>query len=192
MNLSRLMATRMSMRDWLPQFGDDDVMPGTLPDPTFDGILPGETVSSIQNRLFEMESLWGLAQFAEEFAAFYPIVFPHDDFDGDGRENFSEWVRGTDVLNRDVLWQGFTRNLVAPGVSDVVLTFARRKDLWDWRLVVSVSDDLDTWDRMESQVEMVGAPVDNGDGFTETVTYRLHSAAALSPHKFLRVDAVPK
>ena len=62
----------------------------------------------------------------------------------------------------------------------------------DWRLRVAVSDDMTTWDHTETQVDMVGTPVANGDGFTETVTYRLTNAAALASRKFLRVEAAPK
>jgi hypothetical protein len=91
-----------------------------------------------------------------------------------------------------VLWQDFTRTVIAPGQVEARLTFVRRKGIAHWDLQVLVSDDMETWDRSGAQVELLGLPMDNGDGFTETVTYRLTDAAALSKRKFLRVEAAPK
>ena len=191
-NLSRLVATAVPMRDWMPQFRGAEVMFGTLPDPTFDGLLPDAS----GNRINQIASLWGMAQYAEEFGDYLKFMTgtddPAADPDGDGRNNFAEWLVLSDPIEPDTVWQEFTRNVIAPGKNEVRLTFARRKDLRDWKVRVAVSDDQVVWDRTESQIEMVGVPVDNGDGFTETVTYRLKDAAALAKRKFMRVEAAPK
>lgn len=191
-NLSRLVATAVPMRDWMPEFRDREVMYGTLPDPTLDGVLPDRT----GNRVYQMASIWGMAQYAEEFGDFLYFMTgtddPSGDSDGDGRDNFSEWLALSDPITPDTVWQEFTHDVIAPGQNEVQLTFSRRKDLRDWKLQVAVSDDLAAWDHTENQVEMVGTPEDNGDGFTETVTYRLTNAAALASRKFMRVEAAPK
>ncbi|MCF7675508.1 MAG: choice-of-anchor D domain-containing protein, partial [Akkermansiaceae bacterium] len=195
-NLSRLMATSVSARDWLPDLRGDDVVPGTLPDPTLDGILPGMRGGEFDSGIYQMGRMWGMAQYAEELGEWLQWVThqgdPGEDPDNDGRDNFAEWLAYTNALTSDTVWQELTHDVIAPGQKEVRLTFVRRKDLRDWKLRVAVSDDMATWDRTESQIEMVGTPVDNGDGFTETVTYRLKDASALSSRKFLKVEAVPK
>jgi hypothetical protein len=195
-NLSRLMVTKRPLRDWLPEFRGEDAVSGTVPDPTFDGILPDLTGAEVTDRIYQIGALWGMSQYAEEFGDYLRFMTgtddPSGDSDGDGRNNFAEWLALSDPITPDTVWQDFTRNVIAPGKNEVRLTFARRKDLRDWKVRVAVSDDLVSWDRTESQIEMVGAPVDNGDGFTETVTYRLKDAAALANRKFMRVEAAPK
>jgi hypothetical protein len=195
-NLSRLMVTKRPLRDWLPEFRGEDAVSGTVPDPTFDGILPDLTGAEVTDRIYQIGALWGMSQYAEEFGDYLRFMTgtddPSGDSDGDGRNNFAEWLALSDPITPDTVSQDFTRNVIAPGKNEVRLTFARRKDLRDWKVRVAVSDDLVSWDRTESQIEMVGAPVDNGDGFTETVTYRLKDAAALANRKFMRVEAAPK
>lgn len=196
LNLSRLIVTSMSARDFLPELRGDYAVPGTLPDPTFDGILPGMSACEADSLIYRLGALWGMAQYAEEFGDLLEQMGysggPYDDSENDGNDNFSEWLRGSDPLVRDVLWQNFTHQLIGPGDREVQLSFIRRKDLRDWELAVWVSEDLETWDRTGVQVEMVGSPVDNGDGFSETVTYRLTDVAALADRKFMKVEAVPK
>ncbi|MCX6876085.1 MAG: FG-GAP repeat protein [Verrucomicrobia bacterium] len=191
-NLSRLVVTSMSLRDWVPEFRGREVMFGTLPDPTLDGILPDAS----GNLIYQMGNLWGLSQYVEEFGDFLQFMTgsddPSADSDGDGRNNFAEWLALSNPILPDTVWQEFTHDVMAPGQNEVRLSFVRRTDLRDWKLRVAVSDDMATWDRTETQLELVGAPIDNGDGFTETVTYRLKSAAALASRKFLRVEAAPQ
>ena len=195
-NLSRLVASSQSLRDWTPELRGADVVPGTLPDATFDGVLPGVGGVALNNRIYQLGRMWGMAQYAEQYGSFLKSLTgvdePFSDADGDGRDNFSEWLAYTDPLASDTVWQDFSRHVIAPGQNEVRLTFARRKDLSAWKLRVAVSDDLTSWDATETQVEQVGTAVNNGDGFTETVTYRLKDAAALASRKFLRVEAAPK
>ena len=195
-NLSRLMTSGKTLRDWVPEIRGGEVVPGTFPDPTFDGILPGMAEGELNNRIYQMGIMWGMAQYAEEIASLLgPLADrndPREDLDGDGRDNFAEWLAHSNPLVQDTVWQDLTHNVIVPGKNEVRLSFVRRKDLRDWKLRVAVSDDMQTWDRTETQIEMVGTPVSNGDNFTETVTYRLKEAAALAARKFLRVEAVPQ
>ena len=196
MNLSRLVASKQALRDWAPEMRGQGVVPQTLPDPTFDGVLPGMSSSQLNNRLYKLGHMWGMSQYAAQYGSFLQRVTgkdePFSDADGDGRDNFSEWLAHTDPLKADTVWQDFTHNVITPGKNEVRLRFARRMDLSDWALHVAVSDDMVTWDRTETQIEIVGSPVSNNDGFTETVTYRLKDAAALASRKFMRVEAAAK
>ena len=195
-NLSRLVVTNMSIRGWLPQLRGDEVVGGTFPDPTLDGILPGMSQQNAEDLIYKIGRLWGYAQYVEEYGDVLKSMgfagLPNDDADGDGNSNFLEWLRGSNPIEPNVVWQDFTREVLVPGKAEVRISFARRMDLRDWKLVVAVSDDLAKWDRTEAQVERVGDPIDNGDGWSETVTYRLTDAAALADRKFLRVEALPK
>ena len=99
------------------------------------------------DRLQQLGALWGLAQYGEEIGALLEALglpdHPCADADNDGRDNFSEWLRATDATTRDVLWQNFTHQLIAPGQNEAQLTFIRRKDLRDWEVTVAVSDDIE-------------------------------------------------
>ena len=195
-NLSRLVATNTPARSWLPQFLGDQVVPGTLPDPTFDGVLPETTLNQVDNRIYQLGHLWGMAQYAEDFGVLLESMGlpsgPFDDADDDRRDNFSEWLRATNPTRPDVVWQALTREVLVPGQPEVRMSFVRRKDMEHWKLRVVVSDDLESWDRTETQVEMVGQPIDNGDAFSETVTYRLKAGAALAARKYLGIEAALK
>jgi len=195
-NLSRLMASNKSLRDWLPGFRGGEVVPDTLPDATFDGILPDLTNAQLNNRIYQLGAMWGMSQYAAEFGNLLKMAGKDDnpmaDPNGDGRSNFVDWLARRNPQAADTVWQDFTHNVLPTGKNEVRLTFARRNDLADWRLLVSVSDDLITWDATETQIEIVGVPVANGDGFTETVTYRLNDAAAFAKRKFMRVEVAPK
>jgi len=200
-NLSRLVATNMSIRDFLPKFGNDEVDPGSLPDPTFGGLLPEMSSREIENVFFKLGSLGSMAQYVEDLQALMNLdpwadpvdaPAPFDDEDGDGQNNFSEWIRGSDPFTRDVIWETLSRSVISPGQVEFTMSFVRRKSLTNWKLEVWVSDDLVNWDQTETQIQMVGLPVDNGDGFSETVTYKLDNAAALSKSKFLQVQSVLK
>ena len=64
--------------------------------------------------------------------------------------------------------------IITDGPSQYLTFTYRRLMAWDGPPeVVEVSDDLDSWDDTESQIEQVGSPTPNGDGFTETRTVRL-------------------
>ena len=118
-NLSRLMLTHMAMRNWLPEFRSSGNLAGTIPDPTFDGILPGMSQSQTEQRLMDLGRLWGMAQYAEEYAAILKQMKlpngPSDDADHDGNSNFLEWLHGSDPTTGNVLWQNFTRQVLVPG-----------------------------------------------------------------------------
>jgi hypothetical protein len=196
LNLSRFLTTSDAMRDWLPEMRGNDVL-GPLPDPTLDGILPGNTQTEVENRLYELGRLWGMGQYAVEvgdYLEFYGLASaPGEDADGDGKSNFNEWIFGSDPVSGEVMYQaGLTLETNAQGQREIRFSFIRTINLQDWKLVVAVSDDLASWDDTEATVEPVGAPVPTGDGFTEVVTYRLRPEVGFPQRKYFRVESRPK
>lgn len=197
LNLSRLVTTPQSLRSWLPAFRNQSMLSDTLPDPTFDGVLPGNTQEKMNTRIYQLGKLWGTSQYATDMGELLDFLgldsMPNEDADGDGESNFKEWIFGSQPWDPGtVVWQDLTVNTSVPTQKEIRITFARRMQLEEWKLIVSVSDDLKVWDKTEAQVQMVGTPADNGDGFSETVTYRLTNASALANKKFLRVESVPQ
>jgi len=200
-NLSKLVETNMSMRYFLPEFRGDQVVPNTFVDSTFDGLYAKPLNNELHSMVYKLGSLWGMSQYVEDMRilagllpedTWYDPESPYEDSDGDGTNNFNEWVRGTEPFIRDVVWQDLSRTVISPNHVNFELSFVRRKALANWKLQVWVSDDLISWDQTEAQINMVGSPQDNGDGYSETVIYRLTNASALGNQKFLRVIAVPK
>ncbi len=192
-NLSAFLNSTASLRDWLPDLQGHRVT-GSFPDPTFGGGFPDNTRTKMENRLYELGRLWGMSQYAAEAGEWLGFLGladrPGDDADGDGRSNFTEWVFGTDPMGADTVYQEVIPPADAGG--EVKFSFIRAANLQDWRLVVLVSDDMLTWDDTEVGVEPVGGPVPNGDGISETVTYRLIAPDGLPSKKFFRVEARPK
>jgi len=195
-NLSAFLTTTASPRDWLPPFKGNDVF-GAFPDPTFDGILPDNTNQIMRNQLYDLGRLWGMSQYAAEIGQYLEYLGlpsrPDDDADRDGRSNFAEWIFATDPSSPDVVYQELLPEQL-PGGGGVEIRFSFIRSIWleDWRLVVLVSDDMQTWDDTETTVEPVGEPQPTGDGFSEIATYRLINTGALPPKKFFRVEARPK
>lgn len=197
LNLSRLVNTTQSLRSWLPAFRDQRVLSSTLPDPTFDGVLPDNTQESVNTRIYQLGNLWGTSQYATDMGELLDMLgldsAPSEDADGDGHSNFKEWIFGSQPWSANaVVYQALAVTTPAPSQKEIRISFARRKQLEEWKLVVCVSDDLKVWDKTEAQVQIVGTPLDNGDGYSETVTYRLTNASALANRKFLRVESVPR
>jgi hypothetical protein len=169
---------------------------GSFPDPTFDGILPGNTHSTIDKRIYELGRLWGMGQYAAEmgdYLGFYGFAnAPGDDADGDGRTNFIEWIFASDPLSNEVMHQAdLTMIKNSEGQSELIFSFIRSIHLQDWRLVVLVSDDLVSWDDTELQIEPVGLPVPTGDGYSEVATYKLKQQAKMPAKKFFRIETRP-
>jgi uncharacterized repeat protein (TIGR02543 family) len=194
-NLSRFLVTNQSFHDWLPNFRGDEVV-GSFPNPTFDGILPGNTHSTIDKRIYELGRLWGMGQYAAEmgdYLGFYGFAnAPGDDADGDGQTNFIEWIFASDPLSNEVMHQAdLTMIKNSEGQSELIFSFIRSIHLQDWRLVVLVSDDLVSWDDTELQIEPVGLPVPTGDGFSEVATYKLKQQAKMPAKKFFRIETRP-
>ena len=195
MNLSRFLSSTNPFRDWLPSLRGDGVF-GSAPDPTFGGILPGNTPSATDNKLYELGRLWGMGQYGIEFGDFleaygFPSA-PGEDADDDGKSNFAEWIFASNPISGEVMHQAEMRQVTnAQGQREIQFSFIRSMNLQDWRLVVAVSDDLAQWDDTEATVEPVGAPEPTGDGFSEVVTYRLLPQPNLPQRKYFRVETRP-
>ncbi len=195
-NLSRFLVTSDPLRAWVPVMRGNGVF-GALPDPTFDGILPGNTQSSAENRLYELGRLWGMGQYATEVGNYLKMYglasAPGEDADGDGKSNFSEWIFGSDPASGEVVYQSELKQILnSEGQREIRFSFIRSIHLEEWRLVVSISDDLEHWDDSETAVEPVGVPVPTGDGISEIVTYRLVSGLPLPAKKYFRAESRPK
>ena len=116
------------------------------------------------------------------------------DPDGDGISNGLEYLFDTDPLGGVQTWEAAALPHLAIDSSSgsPYLTYIYRR-LIGWSgnpAVVSVSDDLVTWDNSQNQIQAVGNPVATGDGITEMVTVRLKTAINTTPnqHKFLRLS----
>jgi hypothetical protein len=195
-NLSRFLVTSDPMRAWVPVMRGNEVL-GNFPDPTFDGILPGNTASVSENRLYELGRLWGMGQYSTEIGDYLEMFglasAPGEDADGDGESNFSEWIFGSDPASGEVVYQSELRQTLNPqGQPEIRFSFIRSINLEEWKLVVAVSDDLTHWDDSEAAVEPVGLPVPTGDGFSEIVTYRLVNSGPLPAKKYFRAESRPK
>lgn len=194
-NLSRFLSTSQPLRDWLPELRGNDAL-DSFPDPTFDGILPGNTRQVMDNRLYELGRLWGMGQYTTEVGALLELygfaAAPGEDADGDGKSNFNEWIFGSDPASGEVMHQAeLSQVTIAGGQREIRFSFVRTINLQDWRLVVAVSDDLVAWDDTQATVEPVGLPVPTGDGFSEVVTYRLKPQPTLPLKKYFRVESRP-
>jgi hypothetical protein len=195
-NLSRFLVTSDPLRAWVPVMRESDVF-GNFPDPTFDGILPGNTDSASENRLYELGRLWGMGQYAVDVGDYLKLLglasAPGEDADGDGKSNFGEWIFGTDPASGEVVYQSEVRQtLNSEGQREIRFSFIRSIHLEEWKLVVAVSDDLVHWDDSEATVEPVGVPVPTGDGFSEIATYRLVESGTSPAKKYFRAESRPK
>jgi hypothetical protein len=194
-NLAAFLSSTASPRDWLAPLKGNQVM-GPFADPTFGGTLPGYTNQRMRNQLYGLGRLWGMSQYAAEIGEYLEMLGlpgrPDDDADGDGKSNFAEWIFASDPLTQDVVYQEVIPQQEDGKVTEIEFSFIRSIWLEDWRLVILVSDDLQTWDDTEATVEAVGDPEPTGDGFSEIATYRLVKAGDLPPRKFFRVEARPK
>ena len=195
-NLTAFLSATASPRDWLAPLKGNDVT-GPFPDPTFSGTLPDNTNQVMRRNLYELGRLWGMSQYAAEVGQYLEFLGlasgPDDDADNDGISNFAEWIFATDPASSDVIYQEVlpTQPDEGEGV-EIRFSYIRSIQLDDWRLVVLVSDDMQTWDDTETSVEPVGAPQPTGDGYSEIATYRLINSGELPKMKFFRVEARPK
>lgn len=197
LNLSRHLSSAVPLRSWLPAFRNKAAVIGTLPDPTFGGILPDSTSPKVESRISQLGGLWGMSQYSQDIGDFLTFFgmdgSPTGDADDDGQSNFMEYVLGSSPTSRNQVVQTFTTNSTGPGnPKEVRLSFSRRKSLEDWNVVVSTSDDMIHWEKTLAEAEMVGSPVDNGDGLTETVVFRLKNSASSANRKFLRIEPLPR
>ncbi len=118
------------------------------------------------------------------------VTDPLGDFDHDGISNFLEYAFLTNPKQPQTIQPVSYANVNVPGEGDFpAISFRQRFDAEAPQYVVQVSGDLTTWtsnlDGPTAVTEMVGSPVDNGDG-TFTTTVRVLAPPAPC---FLRVRA---
>jgi hypothetical protein len=194
-DFSKFANTTDSLRDWLPPFFKNGII-GSMPKPSFGGIFPDNTTSKSNDALYDLGLLYGMSQYTQTIAGYLEEFGyahrPGDNPDGDADDNFKEYLFGTDPTVADTIYQGVFQVPAETGKpSAIQFSYIRAMGLVGWRLVVEVSDDLSIWDETEAQVEQVDPAVPTGDGFSETVTYRLISNGAVPEKKFFRVKAQP-
>lgn len=195
-NLSRLLATNDSIRDWLPDISGNGAVPGSLPDPTFDGILPGISQADANNVLARLGVLAGMEEYQLGWVSYFDSLGlpsgPFDDADGDGISNFDEYVLLSDPEIPDTVYQSLDRAEIDPGQSELTFTFIRpiAELAGEWPLVLAVSDDLSTWDLTESKVQLISVEP-SGDSYSEVVTYQVTGIdPAQASNRYFRIQAV--
>ena len=119
-------------------------------------------------------------------------AYPHEDADGDGRDNFTEFSFGTDP--KDMQSSSPVRpKLLSDGRPTYLsVTFRRRAgSILDY--IVEASPDLEHWSASTAEITMKKAPRNLYDGTgTAEVTYSLVKPISESAQRFVRVRAVPR
>lgn len=194
-NLSKFVSATASLRDWLPGFSRDAPVMSTLPDPTFGGIFPDMDEARGNSLLHELGSVVDLGTFASFVGHLLADLVPADqardaDPDKDRRTNFEEYSFGGDPQRPDPGNQVVaTVQTSGANVTNLRISFSRRRDLTDVNYVVAVSNNMLAWDRTGATVTPVGAPVPNEDGLTETVTCSIQGLSGANPPRFVRLEA---
>jgi hypothetical protein len=194
-NLAKFLSATASLRDWLPVFSRNTPVAGTLPDPSFGGIFPDLTATRTDSLFAKLWEVVNLGTFAGYVGHFLSGLSPAErgqnaDPDHDQRDNFAEYCFGGDPSRADLPSQVAAIAQTSGGdVTDLRLSFSRRRDLTDVTYVVAVSDDLMTWDRSQATATMVGLPILNEDSLTETVNYSVQGLAGARPPRFVRLEA---
>lgn len=114
---------------------------------------------------------------------------PADDPDGDGRDNRTEMLFGSEPLRADVGPVTVPRVTVTGGVPSLTLTFRRPVGAWgDYR--VEASTDLATWGLAQGGTLTTSSPRHLFDGTAvEEASYTWTPAAGATGQGFLRVRA---
>jgi len=106
------------------------------------------------------------------------------DLDGDTLSTLLEYALGLDPETADTDL-GYSSEIVSDGGSDYqALSFRRQKNALDLIYTVEVSEDLVNWSPIS---QVVGTPVDNGDG-TETVVIRDDLPHPAGDRRFIRLS----
>jgi hypothetical protein len=194
-NLAHFVESTQSLRDWLPRIARAKAVKGTLPDPTISGLLPSMTEAKAESLLAKAGVLIDLSTFSGFVGEFLSSLDPAGqapgaDPDADGRDNEQEYVFGTDPTRPDTVRRTVTIvETTGRDVTKLRVVFTRRRDLTDVTYRVAVSDDMETWDRSQARVTMVGSPTPNDDGLTETVEYAIQGLGGARPPRFVRLEA---
>jgi hypothetical protein len=194
-NLTPLMATSTPFRDFLPKFKESLVVQSTTPDPALQGSLTPGTQGQVNELLKNNDLLFMLLTFADWASVFLGEQSPANqapdaDVDFDGVSNFGEFIFALDPLRASAAEEYTAQGLIpgaTPGAKHFAITFIRRKAPAPVLYKVWVSDNLNTWDTTEAQVEQVGVPVPMDDDVSEQVTYRLKLSVSAAGRKYLKV-----
>ena len=109
------------------------------------------------------------------------------DPDDDGLSNLLEYAFNLDPLVADAALPGPVAELnPADGKTYLTLTFHRRLAVFGVTAQAELSTDLQTWSRDPTLIQS-SAPVDDGNGITETVTARAVVPMSQAPRQFIRV-----
>lgn len=141
---------------------------------------PGQSASGFSSS-FEY---WKNQEFTQAQALDPLVVGELVDLDDDTLGTLLEYALGLDpeVADTDL---GYSSLIASDGGSDyLALSFRRQKNTLDITYTVQVSDNLENWSPIS---QVVGTPVDNGDG-TETVIVRDALAHPAGNQRFIRLS----
>jgi alpha-tubulin suppressor-like RCC1 family protein len=105
-DLSRLLTTTKGLRDFLPSVRGNRFVANTIPDVTFDGVLPNGNREQVESYLDSRGLLYDISTFflwSEKFLSAAPLFerLSTSDPDLDGISNFLEFTFGLDPLDAD-------------------------------------------------------------------------------------------
>jgi hypothetical protein len=199
-DLRPLLTTATSPRSLLPALRETKATAGSASDPTFLGAWSGGTLTSLDSLLRDNRLLHEVSSFSSWAALLLGNQSladrtPTADPDGDGLDNFTEYVfdlhptrsNGSEEYRAEALL-----NSPVDNQKHLTFSFIRLRNVPGLSYNVRLTDDFQTWDATESQIEPVGTPVTSADGVTETVTYRVRTPAT-SGRKYvvIRASAAP-
>ncbi|MBK8094777.1 MAG: hypothetical protein IPK32_23120 [Verrucomicrobiaceae bacterium] len=196
-DFSKFVSSNKSLRQQAPGLSGDRAVAGTFPDPTFDGVLPNGTQAEAADRLRKYGLLHEVTTFGN-WATYYlknqppANQTPSADADGDFLSNFAEFAFNLNPVQNSAPGEYMVSSLqthALDGQQYLHITFNRRiVSSGIISYVVAVSDNLSTWDRTGTQIELVGSPVPTGDGITESVTFRVLAVPGVTAKKFVRLE----
>jgi len=119
-----------------------------------------------------------------------PLAEPTADFDSDGTNNFAEFALDSDptLFDVDKLPSGSIQAVEVFGTIDeyLTITFRKRRDAPQLHYLVEMSDGLAGWTQVAN---IVGSPLDNGDG-TDSVTVRDNHPIGANSKRFMRLRII--
>lgn len=195
-DLSKLITSGSSLRDFMMNFRQNYVIANTTPDPMFGGILPDSTQDKVNDFFRKKGMLYDISSYAQWAAQLLPGRSEEEQKAEanpahDGINNRMKYAFGLDPSTRCSNSEYLVHDLVKNASDNkkyLTVSFVRRIDTRDLGYVVAVSDDLKTWDRTQTKVEQVGAAVPNEDGITETVSFRLSASTSVTSRMFVRIE----
>ncbi len=194
-DLSSLFSSSHSLRDQLPRFHGNQVVEGTVADPTFKGTVSTANQERVSTLLRDRNLLYTVRNYTDWAGHFLRKLpeqdrLPGTDPDNDMLGNFAEYAFGLDPAKFSSPGEFIVSKLqrrIENGKNYLHITFPRRILSEEIEYSIEVSADLREWDGTEIQVERVGDPLPLGNGKMEQVTYRLLAEAEVTGKKFLRV-----